>query len=92
MAEWKELSKTATLRKGYQVFYGKEFGFYIKMQKMHISLPKEQGKGVVPYGCKKGQVMVGLWNPNIGWGLGNSNTANVYIPKNKIKRIRKEIK
>ena len=93
MANWKEMGKTARLSKGDQVFYGTQhFGFYVKMQKIHITIPKGQGRGVAPYGCRKGQILVGLWNPNIGWGLGNSNEANVYIPKNKIKRIRREVK
>jgi len=92
MAEWKEVSKTATLGKGDQVIYAKsDFGYYVKMQKVHISISKKEKTSVAPFGARRNQVMVGLWNPNT-LASGGPNEANVYIPKNKILRVRKEIK
>jgi len=92
MAKWKEASKTATLEKGDQVFYRKNaFGFYVKMQKVHINISKKEKTSVAPFGARRNQVMVGLWNPYT-LASGGPNEANVYIPKNKILRVRKEIK
>lgn len=90
MAKWKEISKDSVLRKGYQIWYGNDFGFYVKMQKVHISLPKGDSN-VAPYGCRRGQNMVGMWNPH-GLASGGPNEANVYIPKNRITKIKKVVK
>ena len=91
MANWKEIPKSSSLRKGYQIWYGNNFGFYVGMQKVHINVPIGQGRGVIPYGCKRGQNMVGIWNPH-ALAPGSSNEANVYIPKNRITKIKKVVK
>lgn len=91
MAKWKEIPKDSMLRKGYQIWYGSNFGFYVDMQKMHINMPIGQGRSVIPYGCKRGQEMVGIWNPN-ALASGSPDKANVYIPKNRITKIKKVVK
>lgn len=91
---WKQIPKTK-MRKEDQVWYGKgKFGFFVKMQKIHIDLKTSDriSKRLAPYGAKKGQVLVGLWNPNIGLSGGGVNKANVYIPKSKIRKVMRSYK
>lgn len=87
MTYWKNIPKTK-MRKGDQVWYtSNDFGFYVKMYTVDISMRRNDA---VPFGCKKGQKLVGLWNPT-RW-FGDSNDANVLIPKSKIKRVRRSYK
>ncbi len=73
-------------RKGDRIFYTrkgkKQFGYYVGKQKCHATLKKSS---VVPYGSRKGQKMEAIWNPHVGGG--RSSDANVFLPKNKIKKV-----
>lgn len=67
-----------------------EFGFYVKMQLMHADMLNDVSS-VAPFGAKKGEILVSLWNPHLISGAsGNPHEANVFIPKNKIIRVIKE--
>lgn len=91
MAKWKTLSKKAAMKKGDQIWYGKDkFGFYVKMQKAHISIPKGKSHWVAPFGILKNRTYVGIWDPHAGFGSDKS--LSTFIPKSKITKIRRVIK
>lgn len=88
MAEWKK-SSISKIKKGDQVWYTwrgePEFGFYVKMQLIHIDILNDVSP-VAPFGAKKGMTLFSLWNPHHLSG-GGPNNGNVFIPKNKIDKV-----
>jgi len=75
---FKKISKEK-MRKGDRVFYKDKFGYYHGKQKVFATLPKSN---VVPYGSTKGQIMIAIWNPH-----NHGESPNVFLPKNKIKKV-----
>ena len=87
MTYWKDIQKNK-MRKGDQIWYtNNDFGFYVKMYTAQINMKKNSA---VPFGCRKKQKLVGIWDPHTGYG--NTSDATVMIPKNRIKRIRRSYK
>ena len=87
MTYWKDIPRNK-MRKGDQVWYtDSDFGFYVKMYTANISMKRNSA---VPFGCRKNQKLVGIWNPHRGFG--NTDDATVLIPKSKIKRVRRSYK
>jgi len=84
---WKDIPKNK-MRKGDQVWYtDNDFGFYVRKHKANISMKRNSA---VPFGCRKNQMLIGIWDPHRGFG--NTNSASVLIPKSKIKRVRRHYK
>jgi len=79
------------VKKGDRVIYtrkkSKEFGYYVGKQTSHANLKKSS---VTPRGAKKGQKMIGIWNPHVGGG--KSNDANVFLPKKSILKVKRGYK
>lgn len=90
MNKWKTLSKKTKLKKGDQIWYGKyRFGFFVKMQKAHISIPKGKSSWVAPFGILKKRTYVGIWDPHAGFG--STTKISTLIPKSKITKIKRVI-
>lgn len=88
MAEWKK-SSVSKMKKEDQVWYTwrgePEYGFFVKMQLIHIDILNDVSS-VAPFGAKKGETLVALWNPH-HLAVGNPSEANTFIPKNKIDKV-----
>jgi len=90
---WKEIpvyrikNAKTSLHKGDQIWYSKnDFGFYIKKFTVQVSMEKNP---TVPFGCRRNQTLIGIWDPQ---KFGASTDINVLIPKNKIVKVRREVK
>ncbi len=87
MIESFEVPRTTKLKKGdilwYKVGNGKEFGYYVKTSEVHATF----GKGPrTPFGSKKGQIMIWIWNPDKSMGP-SPDYENVVLPRDKIIKI-----
>lgn len=71
-------------KKGDRVYYKDEFGYYIAKKKVHATFDKTT---TTPFGSRKGQKMVWIWNPNRHGG--GSNDANVFVPISKVKNVKR---
>lgn len=92
MVKWKTLKRSAKLKKDDQIWYkfngDLKIAFFLKTAKVGATFWKTE---TTPYGSKEGQRMVFAWNPRIP-SAGPSSQANVFLPRSKIIKIRREVR